>query len=245
MVGVGAALCAALSAVSMAMDAGPSENGKPAGGRASQGTGVPSSNSSFSAAGSCPKGMVFVPARAWAHEYGPSAITPATHSFCMDVLETTHADYTRCVSAGKCTRLTSEGRWATKPRYPVLRATFKQAVAFCEFRQKRVPTSNEWMRAASGDDDRWHPWGDNWPDDIRGLCTGKGHPCEVGTSALDVSPFGIRDMALNAQEWVLGVRPEQEGAMGGDSWRSHTMKTTAISKMSLYAGIRCAAIPTP
>lgn len=55
-----------------------------------------------------------------------------------------------------------------------------------------------------------------------------------------MSPFGIRDMALNAAEWVLGVREGQDGAMGGDDWFSNTIKTVSISKYGQHAGIRCA-----
>lgn len=193
----------------------------------------------------CPAGMAHVPARALTHEFGESEVQPATHSFCMDILETTHADYARCVRAKACTPLLGEGRWAKRPRYPVLRATFRQAVEYCGFRGKRIPSAGEWVRAAGGDEERWNPWGNDWPKGSAGLCSGKGHPCNVGTSRLDISQFGIRDMALNAQEWVLGTVEGQEGAMGGCDWEWTFARTVGISKVSLRAGIRCAADATP
>jgi formylglycine-generating enzyme required for sulfatase activity len=127
----------------------------------------------------------------------------------------------------------------------VLRATFEQAVTYCQAQNKRVPTPNEWVRAAGGDEERSHPWGDRWPKNIRNLCTGKGHPCDVGTSSLDVSQLGIRDMAVNAKEWVMGVRPGQDGSMGGADWRYCSMMTASISRDGWFAGIRCAATPAP
>jgi hypothetical protein len=125
----------------------------------------------------------------------------------------------------------------------VLRATFEQAATFCQAQNKRVPTPNEWVRAAGGDDERSHPWGDRWPKNIRNLCTGKGHPCDVGTSSVDVSQFGIRDLALNAKEWVTGVRPDEDRSMGGWDWWHRTSMTVQIAREGWYAGIRCVADP--
>lgn len=136
------------------------QGGSPDGGGSTRETSPSGDRRPAVSEGQCPAGMAYVPARALTRAYGPSAIVPAQHAFCMDILETTHADYAACAKAKACTPLQNEGRWGKRPRYPVLRATFEQAQAYCRFRAKRVPSANEWVRAGGGDEELWNPWGD-------------------------------------------------------------------------------------
>ncbi|MBI3151616.1 MAG: SUMF1/EgtB/PvdO family nonheme iron enzyme [Chloroflexi bacterium] len=131
--------------------------------------------------------------------------------FWMDKLEVTNAMYTLCAQAGGCEppqRLNSEGREsyfnnAEFSDYPVVYVTWGQALDYCKWAGRRLPTEAEWERAARGDDFRTYPWGDDRPDSSRGNFNYfVGDTTRVGNFPAGASPFGILDMSGNVAEWV-------------------------------------------
>jgi len=92
---------------------------------------------------------------------------------------------------------------------PINNVNWKGAVAYCQWKEKRLPTEAEWEKAARGTDKRILPWGDSrpTPERARFLQTWTDvikHKVMVSVDALPEgkSPFGLHNMAGNVKEWV-------------------------------------------
>jgi len=99
-----------------------------------------------------------------------------------------------------------------KERWPVVQVTWHAAVAYCQFRGKRLPTEAEWERAARGLSDRRFPWGNEPPrceDVVLGRTDGgqcdslPPQPDPVDEKLADRTPEGIYGLGGNVSEWVF------------------------------------------
>ena len=142
-----------------------------------------------------------------------SKLLPA---FAIDRTEVTAEQYASCVRATACAavdpkaRRCNVNRGAAFRRHPANCVTWGQADAFCRWRDARLPTSDEWERAARGDQPRKYPWGDQLPGNQ--LCWqrepgGADGTCPVGAHPSGASPFGVLDLAGNVAEWTASEKP--------------------------------------
>ena len=91
------------------------------------------------------------------------------------------------------------------PDQPVVGISYRDAQAYSAWASKRLPTEQEWERAARGIDERTWPWGNEF-DEKR--CNSRewsaSKTTRVGSMPGGVSPVGAADMAGNVWELTSG-----------------------------------------
>lgn len=107
-----------------------------------------------------------------------------------------------------------------KAHHPVVQVSWADAAAYAAWAGKRLPTEQEWEKAARGTDGREFPWGDQEP--TRELCNfGKN---EEGTTPVGKyspqgdSPYGCVDMAGNIWEWTASEHEDGGRVLRGGGW---------------------------
>jgi len=156
---------------------------------------------------------------------------------CMDAFEVTNEAYDKCVGAGECSPikwgacLHMQESLSRKEKYfglsgrpgwsgsdnPVICVSPDDAQRYCRFVGGRLPSKDEWIKAARGESRNKFPWGDDLNDNKANGCDvncmlpwgdeayndGFQRTAPVGSLPEGDSPLGISDMAGNVWEWVL------------------------------------------
>ena len=104
------------------------------------------------------------------------------------------------------------------PNWPVVNVMWHQATAYCEWAGGRLPTEEEWERAARGPNGTKYPWGNEDIDPSRANYDESkiGHPTPVGLYPSGASAEGIHDMVGNVWEWTSS---EYSKGSGTYVWR--------------------------
>jgi formylglycine-generating enzyme required for sulfatase activity len=171
--------------------------------------------------------------------------------FFIDRREATVSEYDACVRAGDCTPAPRGPEFNSGKRgrgaHPVDGVTADQAIAYCAWKNKRLPSSDEWEKAARGFYGRRFVTGHDRPtcDDVRWRgCPGEPSTTPAGKNPRDVSAFGVHDMMGNVAEWTTYVEDglnDEYRARGGaiDSYDVDSLQAHYIEG-SDHTGIRCA-----
>jgi serine/threonine-protein kinase len=176
--------------------------------------------------------MVFVPAGEFimGTDRGMTDESPAhpvyLAGFWLDRTEVTNEAYRQCVEAGACEPPSKSREYfddAAYASHPAVYVSWEDAVDYCVFVGRRLPTEAEWEKAAawnpSTNEKYIFPWGNefdcakgNFDDeteldvsvmvkDVVG-CDGYARSAPVGSFPQGISPYGALDMAGNVWEWV-------------------------------------------
>ena len=196
------------------------------------------------------------------------------NAFYMDKYEVTVGQYAKFLEV---TDMEEPPDWyiMNQPQHqkrPVVNVDWEDAVMYCKWAGKRLPTEAEWEKAARGTDGRIYPWGNEAPTRLHanyGRKEWNNHLAlvPVGSFEEGKSLYGIYDMAGNAWEWVsdwydydyyknsprrnpIGPATGESKVVRGGSWlyiseflrSAHRFAAQPTNKHFGY-GFRCAKTP--
>jgi formylglycine-generating enzyme required for sulfatase activity len=180
--------------------------------------------------------------------------------FYMDKYEVTNRQYRRFVDEAGYRLPDHWQQTSTYPEgendYPVTFITWWDAKAYCKWAGQRLPTEEEWEKAARGTDGREFPWGkqfdktkaNTWEADVKKIHA-------VGKYEAGKSPYGVYDVAGNVMEWTGSEyrqyqhSPEEKDGNGegiwytmavlrGGAWSSDKNDAQTFSRVMSEPGIK-------
>ncbi len=126
-------------------------------------------------------------------------------AYYIDLYEVSNAEYKKYIDTTRITTLPRywEDASFNQSNQPVVGVTWKEAQAFCQWKNKRLPTEAEWEKAARGKRPVKYPWGNEEPDKTRlNFNNHVGKTAPVGSYPTGKSDYGVFDLSGNVAEWV-------------------------------------------
>lgn len=134
--------------------------------------------------------------------------------------------------------------------HPVVLVTHDDAAFYCAWRGARLPTEDEWERAARGTQGQMFPWGQRFePSFVNTRESGVLDTVAVDSFDLVSSPIGAKDMGGLVFEWTDSLLREggTTRIVKGNSWNQRGGLSRAASRSTrdqtvrdVEVGFRCA-----
>ncbi|TNE90440.1 MAG: hypothetical protein EP330_08065 [Deltaproteobacteria bacterium] len=125
----------------------------------------------------------------------------------------------------------ASGEWKLPPgwdpMWPAFSLHMGDILAYCAWRSEvegrvvRLPTEEEWEKAARGVDGRSYPWGPGFDPTyahMRRSRPGAPRPWRVDDYPVDESVYGVVDMAGGMREWTSSLYDEGQIVIRGGTW---------------------------
>jgi formylglycine-generating enzyme required for sulfatase activity len=201
-------------------------------------------------------GMVFVPAGHFL--FGAKKEEKILEAFYIDIEPVTNLVYKKYVEETKYPR---PSIWERHPELaadelPVVGVSWMDAVQFCKWAGKELPTEEQWEKAARGEDARTYPWGEDapTPKDACYRVDEQSKLLPIAGYEKNRSPYGCHVMVGHVWEWTKTNSIDEEASciVKGGSWSdppepeylSTYARLDASKKEKIeLIGFRCAKLP--
>jgi len=153
-------------------------------------------------------------------------------AYYIDKYEVTNKQYMAFVKATghRKPRFINDKRYADL-RQPVVGIGIQDAKKYAKWAGKRLPTEEEWEKAARGRDGNLWPWGDvPSSKKYNGKRQANWLPVSVGSFPAGNSPLGLSDMAGNVWEMTTGVWGNTSPAMRGGCFLNAGAFTLTVTR---------------
>ena len=139
-------------------------------------------------------------------------------AFYLDVKEVSQEEYARFAKMTKrplpkIEVFEDDQSKLLRPEFAAMSMTWDEALAYCKWAGKRLPTEAEWEKAGRGEGKRKYAWGDIFMNgranaNVDGSEDGFRYLAPPGSFETGRSPYGVYDMTGNVAEWVADTYDE-------------------------------------
>ena len=161
------------------------------------------------------EGMVLVPAGPF--PFGVDKKQTHLEPYYIDIYPVTNAEYRRFLEE---TKYRKPELWARFPdlaadELPVTGVSWMDALQYCKWAKKSLPTAEQWEKAARGPEGHTYPWGEDAPTpDKANYLIDNTEPRLHAVKRYEKakSPYGCVAMVGTVWEWTNTSYPDEEGA---------------------------------